>query len=103
MPTTYNDSKSGRLRIRSEVERRDRFIQLLERQLKERHPLTRLIKGCLNDDPSKRPRAEELLEELEGLQDQIVDGFVNHTTKLDDYFRIQALEQQQVKNHNNYI
>ena len=99
LPPVYEDPQSGRLIARTEVERRDRYIQLLKQQLAEPHPLMRLIKSCLDNDPSKRPRAEELLQALEGMQDQIVDGYMSHTSKLDDYFQIQALQRQQVRNH----
>ena len=56
---------------RSEVERRTVYIQLLQEQLGEQHPLLELVCQCLHNTPAQRPSAEELLEQLEATRSQI--------------------------------
>ena len=56
---------------RSEVERRREFVQLLQGQLPEQHPLVQLVHQCLHNTPARRPSAEELLQLLEGMRAQI--------------------------------
>ena len=67
---------------RTEVERRDEYIKLLHQQLEEHHPLVHLVKRCLEDEPSERPSAKELLQQLEGMRAQIEDPY-EHLTKLE--------------------
>ena len=59
---------------RSEVERRREFIQLLHEQLSEQHPLVQLVHQCLHNDPTRRPSAEELLQQLEAVRAQVEGG-----------------------------
>ena len=80
---TYRDPENPRRLLgRTEVQRRDEYIKLLHKQLGEQHPLVLLVKQCLDDEPSKRPSAQELLQQLEGMTDQIVDPY-QHLTKLE--------------------
>ena len=68
----YSDSR-GKLRARSEVKRREEFVekaeQLLsekaEQLLSENHSLVALIKQCLHNNPALRPRTGELLTRLQ--------------------------------------
>ena len=59
---------------RSEVERRREYIQQLHVQLPEQHPLVQLVHQCLHNTPARRPSAEELLQQLEAVRDQIEGG-----------------------------
>ena len=59
---------------RSEVERRREFVQLLHGQLPEQHPLVQLVHQCLQNDPTRRPSAEELLQQLEAVRAQVEGG-----------------------------
>jgi len=59
---------------RSEVERRREYIQLLHEQLPEQHPLVQLVHQCLHNTPTRRPSAEELLQQLEAVRAQIEGG-----------------------------
>ena len=80
---TYRDPEnSRRLLGRTEVERRDEYIKLLYKQLGQQHPLVVLVKRCLDDGPSERPSAQELLQRLEGMRVQIEDPY-QHLTKLE--------------------
>ena len=80
---TYRDPKNPRHRLaRTEVQRRDEYIRLLHQQLGEQHPLVLLVKQCLDDEPSERPSAQELLQQLEDMKGQIEDPY-QHLTKLE--------------------
>ena len=80
---TYRDPADPSHRLaRTEVQRRDEYIKLLHKQLGEQHPLVLLVKQCLDDEPSERPSAQELLQQLEGMKTHIKDPY-QHLTKLD--------------------
>ena len=75
LPPNFPDPDNpDRLVGRSEVERRREYIQLLHGQLPEQHPLVQLVHQCLHNTPTRRPSAEELLEQLEAVRDQIEGG-----------------------------
>ena len=58
---------------RSEVERRRKYIEQLEKKLHddEHHPLTQMVKQCLQNAPSRRPTAEQLVTELQEVRASI--------------------------------
>ena len=64
------------------MQRREEYIKLLHHQLGEQHPLVLLVKQCLDDDPSERPTAQELLQQLENVRAQIEDPY-QHLNKLE--------------------
>jgi len=53
---------------RSEVERREKYIQLLRKQLKEKYPLLLLVCQCLHNIADKRPSAKEVAHQLEAVR-----------------------------------
>ena len=63
LPSTYSDS-TGDLRGRSEVKRRERFVEAAEQLLSENQSLVTLIKKCLHNNPAQRPHSGELLTRL---------------------------------------
>ena len=67
-PTYADPNNPEQLIARSEIERRGRFLEQLER---EQHYCTQLIKDCLHNLPSRRPTAEQLLATLEGMRADI--------------------------------
>ena len=72
LPYTYPDPDNpGRVCGRSEVERRAEYIQPLQEQLGEQHPLLQLVCQCLHNEPAQRPSAEELLQQLKATRLQI--------------------------------
>ena len=82
-PGTYADPDDpDRILGRSEVERRSDYIDQLHQRLGEGHPLVRMVKQCLHNVPSRRPSTEEVLQQLEGMRDQIQDPY-HHMTKLE--------------------
>ena len=71
LPTTYYSkdllSKDGgkrQLLARTEVERRKKYFDMLG----DRHPLTNLIKKCLDNDPEERPEAAAIKIQLKKLR-----------------------------------
>ena len=92
---TYRDPENpGRRLGRTEVQRRDEYIELLHQQLGDQHPLVLLVKQCLDDEPLERPSAQELLQQLDGMRAQIRDPY-HHLTRLD---AIKMLMKKNMKN-----
>ena len=67
----YADEESGVLIARSELQRRSRYMENVNRQLRAcgqlrgDHPLIRLIQQCLHNVPAKRPSIREVLHLIE--------------------------------------
>ena len=68
MAPTYRDEKR-RIVGRSELERRDEYMQMIYSQLREDHPLLQMIERCL-DFPEDRPNVREVLYLLEQAKDE---------------------------------
>ena len=62
---------------RSEVERRGQYFEQLEDLLpgRIRQVLVLLIKNCLNNDPSQRPTAEQLVTSLEEMKGEVEGAY----------------------------
>ena len=54
LPPIYNDPSTKELIPRSEVERREEFIEMLYSKLTKDHKTTKMILQCLHDLPEKR-------------------------------------------------
>ena len=63
-PATYRDPRTRRIVGRSEIERREHYIQPMQAALGETHPLVKLTLDCLEYDPEDRPSAVEVLRRL---------------------------------------
>ena len=64
-PATYQDPASRRIVGRSEIERREHYIQPMRATFGEAHPLVMLTLGCLEYDPKDRPSAVKVSRRLE--------------------------------------
>ena len=64
-PATYQDPVSGRIFGRSEIERREDYIQEMKTAHGQTHPLVKLTLDCLDYNPNSRPTAFEVLRRLE--------------------------------------
>ena len=76
LESNYTDPDNpDRLVGRSEMERRERHFQLLDKQMigGQCHPCVQLAKDCLHNSPSRRPTAEQLVATLEGMRADIED------------------------------
>ena len=85
LESTYPDPNNPEVVLgRSEVERRREYINLLEKELLggEQHPLTRMVKQCLQNAPSRRPTTEWLMTSLEEVR-AAVEGPYGKFSKLD--------------------
>ena len=69
---------------RSEVERRQVYIDQLERKLPEygHHPFVQLVKQCLKNTASQRPTAEDVLRSLEEMK-PVIDGPCGEVARID--------------------
>ena len=70
---TYTDEESGLLKARTELERRDEYMQKIYSQLCKDHPLIQMIKRCLHNAPARRPGIREVLWLLEQARAEIRD------------------------------
>ena len=66
-PSTYRDLSTRRLLGRSEIERRENYVQLMKTALGDTHPLVMLTVDCLEYDPEDRPSAVEVLGQLKAI------------------------------------
>ena len=60
--------------IRSELERRGEYMQIVYSLLQEDHPLITMIKKCLETYPEDRPQIVEVIRLLEQAREQIDDA-----------------------------
>ena len=82
---TYSDPNiQENLLARSEVERRQVYIDQLGTKLPNRghHPLVQLVKCCLKNTASQRPTAENVLRSLEEMK-PVIDGPCGEVAKID--------------------
>ena len=64
-----NYREGGRLLGRTELERRDRYMNIIYRQLHENHPFCEMIKSCL-DFPERRPNIHAVRHLIEQARDE---------------------------------
>ena len=67
----YRDERR-RIIGRTELERRESYMRMIHRQLREKHPLLQMIEGCL-DFPEDRPSIGEVLRLLEEARAEVRD------------------------------
>ena len=69
LPRSYSDA-TGKMHIRTEVERRQQFVDSASQLFGEKHSLVLLIKECLQYHPASRPRTEDLMTEMQEILEQ---------------------------------
>ena len=62
-----DDDDDDSVRGRTEFERRREYFTLLYRKIEEKHPLVLLMKTCLRNKPKRRPKADELVSQLDAM------------------------------------
>ena len=85
LESTYLDPDDPEIILgRSEIERRLSYIKLLERELcdGERHPLTQMVRHCLQNAASRRPTTEQLVTQLQRMSADI-EGVYGELARLD--------------------
>ena len=65
LPSTYTDDEG--LHARSEVKRRQQYLDKAEQLLGEKHSLIVLVKQCLHNYPARRPQTAELVTRLQDI------------------------------------
>ena len=95
LPRIIGDRDSKNVKVRTELERRDKYMRMVYTQLRKDHPLIRMIELCLNDNPDKRPEARHLLHLLEETQAEVRDM----ESDMDKLQLLQMVHNQQVRMH----
>ena len=62
-----DDSVQGR----TEFQRRQKYFTLLYRKIEESHPLVLLMKMCLRNGPRRRPKAQDLVSQLDAIRREL--------------------------------
>ena len=84
------------VRGRSELERRGRYVDLLESLINPLHPaLVQLVKQCLHNVPRQRPSTDELLATLQRMKVE-VEGEYGWPMKL-DMVRVRLAKEMKLK------
>ena len=95
LPLIYPDpDRPGAVRGRTEVERREKYFKIAEGSLKtdEDQRLIKLSQHCLQNDPSSRPKAEVILEELTYLEKGQMNRRMNGSTEIWKKDKLQLVE-----------
>ena len=75
------------IRARTELERRETYIEMLEAHIGAVHPavaLVQLVKQCLQNVPQQRPSTEELLTRLQAMRAEVEGEYgANQPIRLD--------------------
>ena len=72
LSATYMDDRG--VVGRTELERRGNYMQQIQRQLREGHPLIQMIQRCLKNRIRERPTIHEVVQFLEQARAEIDDG-----------------------------
>ena len=82
LPSTYTDDEG--LHARSEVKRREQYLDKAEELLGEEHSLVVLVKQCLHNYPARRPQTAELVTRLQDTPDTLggADGMSHYHTDM---------------------
>ena len=89
-PHNYRDPVTRRLVGRTEIERREDYIQLMNTALGETHPLVKLTLDCLEHFPEDRPSALEILRRSEAVGRTVplsytVLGLIQHISEKEEH------------------
>ena len=73
LPPNYPDADDDdeSVRGRTEVQRRQEYFTLLYRIIEKNHPLVLLMKMCLRNSPKRRPKAQELVSQLDAMRREL--------------------------------
>ena len=70
LPRSYSDA-TGKMHVRSEIRRRQQFVDSASQLFGEKHSLVLLIKQCLHYHPAQRPRTEDLNTKMQKIVKEI--------------------------------
>lgn len=76
LPPTYPDPRDpSKIIGRSEVERRSHYFDKLYEKFSHTHDLANMIRGCLNNDPTKRLSASEIINIFDNMLKEHIDEY----------------------------
>ena len=83
--------------VRSELERREEYMQQIYRQFHDDHPLVQMIKQCLGSFPKNRPSIHQVVQLLERARGEIDDAECH----MDRLVLVQTVKEQnqQIESH----
>ena len=86
------------VRGRSELERREVYVRLLEGQILSKHPaLVGLVKQCLHNAARERPSAEEVLAGLRRMRLEVEGEYGGGPMNLDIIMRVKVTKEMKAK------
>ena len=94
-PPNYRDPVTRKVLGRTEIERREHYIQPMQTAFGETHPLVKLTLDCLEYDPEDRPSAVEVLGQLEDVGKTVPQCFTE--TKLELIQQIVGKKEETIK------
>ena len=95
LPHNYPDpNNSDNLQPRSEVERRDKYIDMLGMHVaRSQQSLIDLVKLCLHNSPEKRPSSDILLDKLSTVREKVECIHGSSAAKLIDAGRVLIIKE----------
>ena len=98
LPSTFCDpNNTNIIRGRSELERREQYIKMLESLIHPLHPvLVQLVKQCLTNDPQQRPNTDELLTRLQRMKAEVEGEYGGSPIRL-DMVRVRLAKEVRIK------
>ena len=96
-PATYPDPVTRRILGRTEIERRDNYIQMMKAILGETHPLVKLTLDCLEYFAENRPSAIELLGQLEAFERTITQKCTESKVELIHEISVKETQIEQIR------
>ena len=91
LPPTFEDDKTKKVIGRNEIERRGKYIEILESKFGVSHALVQLIKQCLEYSTKSRPSASDALQRLQYISSKVDDRY-HEMTRLQLEQQIKQLE-----------
>ena len=92
---TYLDEDTGLLLARTELKRREVYMQKVYSQFSKDHPLIQMIEKCLHNGPRKRPNIHEVLRFIELAR----GGSSNEESERNKVELVQAIQNHQPMDH----
>ena len=98
LPSTFCDpDNTSIIRARSELQRREQYIEMLESLINPLHPaLVQLVKQCLTNDPQQRPNTDELLTRLQRMKEEVEGQYGGMPIRL-DMVRVKLAKEVKIK------
>ena len=98
LPSTYpNPNNSSEVRGRTELERREKYVEVLDGVGQQFPVLVELIKQSLHNVPDKRPSTDELLTRLQRMRSEMEGAQGGSPMNLDIMVRVRMAKEMKTK------